>query len=105
MDRSEMRNGALYYHWNNQSIPVVNLNKRFGIETDFSTHQVILDGSKKRSDSRIMVVVGEVTGIVDLEDDMFQPVQPLVGEFSKLVDAVFVLKDTNWLRIRQEYFY
>ena len=105
MARSEMRNGALFYNWNNQSLPVVNMNKRFGIETSLSQHQVILDGSKKRSDSRIMVVVGEVVGIVDLEDEAFQPVQPLAGEFSKLVDAVFVLKDTKWLRIRQEYFY
>jgi len=95
LSRCDMRNGILFYSWNNQSIAVVNLNKRFGLQNIPSTHQLILDGYQKRSDSRIMVVVGEVTGIIDIDEEQFQPVQPLAGEFSKLVDAALVLKDKN----------
>ena len=105
MARTELRNGVLFYSWNDQSIAVVNLNKRFGLDTSSSEHQIILDGSLKRSDSRIMVIVGHVVGIIDVADETFQPVQPLAGEFSKLVDATLILQDKNWLRIRSEYFY
>lgn len=105
VSRCEVRDGKLFYCWNEQSIPLVNLNKRLGVDASQSTHQLILDGYQKRSDSRIMVVIGEVTGIIDVEDEQFQPVQPLAGEFSKLVDATLVVKDRNWLRIRNEYFY
>lgn len=105
MSRSELRDGVLFYSWNNQSLPVVNLNKRFGITTDNSKHQLILDGFEKRDDSRIMVVISEVTGILDLDEKYFQPVQSLAGEFSKLVDATLVINDKNWLRIKSEYFY
>jgi len=101
----EDRNGTLFYSWHGQSIPVVNLIRRFGLEGDRSTHQLVLDGFQKGSDSRVLVVVGEVINIVDVEDHQFQSAQPITGEFSKLVDATLVLKDQNWLRIRKEYFY
>ena len=104
-ERTEVHNGTSFYHWNDQAIAVVNLNKRFGIAATISKHQVVFEGSKNRIDSRIMIMVDEVTGIMDVDDEKFQSVQPLAGEFSKLVDAVLTDKDKNWLRIRAEYFY
>lgn len=103
--RTEVRNGIAFYNWNNQSTAIVNLNKRFGIESGVSKHQVVLNGSQKRSDSRIMIMVDEVIGIIDIDDTKFQSVRPLAGEFSKLVDAVLVFKEKNWLRIKNDYFY
>jgi chemotaxis signal transduction protein len=105
LSRGEMREGVLFYPWAGYHLPVVNLNKRFGLDSGHAMHQLILDGYEKREDSRIMVVVSQVTGMIDADESWFQPVQPLAGEFSKLVDATLIVQDKNWLRIRSEYFY